>query len=188
MLSEGTWATELEILGLSHLLKTDIHTFSGGQWISFSGSMINSRYEKASQEAIYLNHTNENHYDVVTSVVNNIQSVQSGILHSKKEESICKTSTAREKKLERQKMRYQRDEKYRTKAKLKSIEKYSVNVKHRENVKQRSTQKYKADDAHRKEMKRRSTDKYRVDQLHRDHTKRRSAEKYKDDEKEKEKY
>jgi hypothetical protein len=74
--------------------KTDVHTFSDGQWISFSGSMIHSKYGKASEEAIYLNHRNENHYDLVTNVDNSIQCVQSGILHSKKE-NIFKTSTAR---------------------------------------------------------------------------------------------
>lgn len=68
MLIDGKWATEIEILALSHLLKTEIYTFSQNRWVTFSGQMVNSEENMAPLGGIYLDNKNQNHYDVVTSV------------------------------------------------------------------------------------------------------------------------
>lgn len=67
MLQEGTWATEIEIFATAHLLNTDIYTFSGGCWVRFSIKDVESSAQNRTG-AIYLNHRQQNHYDVVLSV------------------------------------------------------------------------------------------------------------------------
>lgn len=67
MEKEGNWATELEILALSDMLSVNIFTFSNGSWLKFSGKDIYISL-KTKHEGLYLNHKNENHYDVVLDV------------------------------------------------------------------------------------------------------------------------
>lgn len=67
MLHEGTWATEVGIFATAHLLSTDIYTYSGGRWIKFSGNDVEPSMQ-IKTEAIYLNHHQQNHYNVVISV------------------------------------------------------------------------------------------------------------------------
>lgn len=67
MLKEGTWATEVEIFATAHLLNVDIYTYSGGCWLRFSVSQIETG-KQSRTEAIYLNHHQLNHYNVVLSV------------------------------------------------------------------------------------------------------------------------
>ena len=62
----GTWSSEIEILAAAHLLQCDIYTYSDNRWLKFSPLQIdNDRYRT---DGIYLNHTNQNHYDVVLDV------------------------------------------------------------------------------------------------------------------------
>lgn len=67
MEKEGNWATELEILGLAHMLDVNIYTFSNGTWLKFSGQNISASI-RPNRNGLYLNHMNENHYDVVLEV------------------------------------------------------------------------------------------------------------------------
>lgn len=67
MMHDGNWATELEILALVHMLSVDIFTYSESRWIKFSGQNICSSMQ-LKLGGLYLNHRDENHYDVVLDV------------------------------------------------------------------------------------------------------------------------
>ena len=70
MTKSGIWASEVEIFATAHLLKTDIYIYGKSgktfSWLKFSAAFIDSTVV-SSDKAIYLNHTNGNHYDVVKS-------------------------------------------------------------------------------------------------------------------------
>lgn len=68
MNENGTWSTEIEILGISHLLKTDIYTYSDNRWVLFSGRMVHPDIDIENLGSIYLHHKDQNHYGVVTMV------------------------------------------------------------------------------------------------------------------------
>ena len=66
----GIWATDAEILTTAHLLKCDIvvYTLRGNansEWLTHPASL---RLLNASDNKIYLENVNGNHYDVVTHV------------------------------------------------------------------------------------------------------------------------
>lgn len=77
MTKSGIWATETEIFATEHLFKTDVYILVYGQsgktffWLKFSAKFIDPTVV-SSDKAIYLNHRNGNHYDIVklTSTVN----------------------------------------------------------------------------------------------------------------------
>ncbi len=68
MFDAGTWATEVEILAMSHMLCIDIYTFDEVcKWYKFSANNVEESAD-ISDMGIYLNHKHRVHYDVVTSV------------------------------------------------------------------------------------------------------------------------
>ena len=70
MARSGTWASENEIYGASHLLKTDIYVYSQygrtHKWMNHSGTMLERNFSVEPQ-SIYLKHTGLTHYEVVLS-------------------------------------------------------------------------------------------------------------------------
>ena len=65
----GTWATDVEIYYMAHLLQTDIHVFKKqylNDWHTFYGNgKLPNDTQMATTESIQLVNTNSNHYDVV---------------------------------------------------------------------------------------------------------------------------
>ncbi|XP_062613488.1 uncharacterized protein LOC134275232 [Saccostrea cucullata] len=196
MLQEGTWATEVEIFATAHLLNTDIYTFSGGCWLRFLVAEVEPSTQSRTG-AIYLNHYQQNHYNVVLSVYG-----ENSDLTPKQQDKIPEeyekryrnrtrmqekrhTTTEMQEKLsaaERRKdslrKKYLQDAEYREKKLKASSERYATNDVHREDVRRRSIDKYSIDDDHREDVKRRSMDKYSIDDDHREDVKRRSIDKY----------
>ncbi|XP_062601396.1 uncharacterized protein LOC134263100 [Saccostrea cucullata] len=64
----GTWATEIEIKAMSHLLGVDIYTFSNNRWLKFSAERVGVSVTEKRLGAIYLCHNHQNHYDVALDV------------------------------------------------------------------------------------------------------------------------
>lgn len=69
----GTWATEVEICAAASMLNTDIYTYrlnyatNQNQWLRYPSTT--SLLDPISDSpAIYLQHTNKTHYDVVCSM------------------------------------------------------------------------------------------------------------------------
>ena len=62
MMYANTWGTELEILSAADLFHTDIYTFNSNRWNMYKS------FSRTSDNAIYLNHVNGNHYELVTCV------------------------------------------------------------------------------------------------------------------------
>jgi hypothetical protein len=76
MENTDSWGTDVEIIAASSLLSTDIYVYTKvGQgdifeWQKFSKSMLNGSKPKNTC-AIYLQHTNGDHYDIVLDVSEN---------------------------------------------------------------------------------------------------------------------
>ena len=66
MSKDGTWATDVEIFAMAHLLKVDVYTFSTGNWLRFSVEDVEP-CRLSETVSIYLNHTMENYYNVVVA-------------------------------------------------------------------------------------------------------------------------
>ena len=62
----GTWATEMEIIGVAALLKINVYTFTSGRWLLYSGKGVDSEFEN-NRGSIYLHHLNGNHYNVIST-------------------------------------------------------------------------------------------------------------------------
>lgn len=80
MIREGAWATEIEILAVSHILKLDIYTYSDNCWLKYSAESTHQR-----NGSIYLDHKDENHYNVVLSTSNSaLQNKKNALSNLKK--------------------------------------------------------------------------------------------------------
>ncbi|XP_062597979.1 uncharacterized protein LOC134259411 [Saccostrea cucullata] len=203
MLRDGIWATEVEILALSHLLRTEIHTYSQNRWVTYSGQMVNSEEIMVSLGGIYLDHVNQSHYNVVTSVtsVTSLQNLLSFTENERKitdrnqkrkrQESVSfeneryklqmSDESAKERKLCRMNMnvkRYKTNKLHKEEVKERSRQKYKTNLSHREEVKQRSRQKYETNQTHKEEVNQRGRQKYKTNQTHKEEVKQRSRQKY----------
>ena len=66
MSKDGTWATDVEIFAMAHLLKIDVYTFSTGNWLIFSEEDVEP-CRLSETVSIYLNQTMENYYNVVVA-------------------------------------------------------------------------------------------------------------------------
>ena len=73
---DGSWATEVEIFAMAHLLNVDIYTFTSGQWLRFSCKDVEPT-SQSKTAAIYLNHSGQNHYNVVLTVSEENKNVSS---------------------------------------------------------------------------------------------------------------
>ncbi|XP_069109227.1 repetitive organellar protein-like [Argopecten irradians] len=69
MFKAGKWATEIEILAAADLLSTDIYIYEDNMasWHKFSATQVDKN-ASVEEEAIYLLHQFQAHYDVVVSV------------------------------------------------------------------------------------------------------------------------
>ncbi len=68
----GTWATEVEIMAMAHMLQIYIYTYDDvyKKWYRFSAESIDGseNIDEMTRLGIYLNHANRVHYDIVLSV------------------------------------------------------------------------------------------------------------------------
>ncbi|KAK6167006.1 hypothetical protein SNE40_021119 [Patella caerulea] len=69
-----SWASEIEIFAAADLLETDIYTYSNNNWLKFS--RLQHKGDNSMNEAIYINHLNEIHYEVVIDVMRDVPLVQ----------------------------------------------------------------------------------------------------------------
>lgn len=199
MIENGKWATEIEILGLSHLLKTDIYTHLDNRWVLFSGRMVDPDFDIDQLGSIYLHHKDQNHYDVVTMVSSRSTNLQhqsvapSGEGMIEYEKRLGNRERMRMKRnifskmqsedvLAKKKMRYMNDETFRSKIIETSKGRYMSDENYRKNLIQKGVNKYAMDAEHRMTMKRKSIAKYKTDGVHKEKVKRLSTEKYRSDE------
>jgi hypothetical protein len=157
--------------------------------------MVNSKESRTSYGGIYLDHKNQNHYDVVTSVkesglisFQNFKVQMSDVGAKKKEKKMYKKNKYktdpefRGKCITNAKKRYRNDEQYHENLKQISIKRYTKNQTLREAMKEYSKQKYETNMAFKEGVKHRSRQKYETDELHKTHVKQRSRQKYEADE------
>ncbi|XP_062603566.1 uncharacterized protein LOC134265363 [Saccostrea cucullata] len=196
MSKDGTWATEMEILALSHLLSTDIHTYTENHWVTFSGKQVEPMNVQ-STGSFYLVHQDQNHYNVVVSVTEKetVSSMEKNALYVGKKgyrkrrrnrirmremrifSMAKKLSTNHEKKL--------KNENY-TERKLRAAKlKYKTDLQFRLKAIANGKERYKSDGIFKAKAKQRSLEaskrKYTTDSIHKQYRKRRSIEKYRSD-------
>lgn len=197
MLHEGTWATEVEIFATAHLLSTDIYTYSGGRWIKFSDNDVEPSMQ-IKTEAIYLNHHQQNHYNVVISVngedPNMTQTPDSKLPHeyqirnrnrSRKQEirqlssKMQKTDSSAEKRKQSLRKKYHEDREFREKKLKTAFVRY---LEFQANIRNQSKQRYSTDVEYKMKTKERSRRnskfKYASDPYHRQKVKSRIIEAY----------
>ena len=81
MADDGVWGTEVEIQAASSFFNVPIFVYTKYgvkyDWLEFKPTNV-----RKSKGAIYLHHRNEDHYDVVVSVENNIEMAQVRVIIS----------------------------------------------------------------------------------------------------------
>ena len=160
----STWATEVEIFAVSHLLKVDIYTYSAGQWLRFSVEDVEPNIRKETG-AIYLNHYMENHYNVVVSVSEDTIDIPQTVTKEKQKEfqnEFCKQNESRarrpktsqtirknkskeraaDKRKQSLKRRYQEDSLYREKKLKLAFDRYRDDQDFQAKVKSVSRERY----------------------------------------------
>ncbi|XP_062606870.1 uncharacterized protein LOC134268630 [Saccostrea cucullata] len=206
MSKDGTWATELEILALCHLLSTDVHTYTENRWVRYSRQMIQSTTNDQSSGAIYLDHKNQNHYDVVVTVaeknsdgftkthsllyrkkcgnrnrMRQVRSISSKEKSRKNLEMKARKLNSMEKKLKAAKLKYKTDLNFRLKAIANGKKRYKEDEMYQAKTKQRSVEKYNLSAEHKFKVKEASKRKYITDEIHKQYKKKRGIEKYRSD-------
>lgn len=200
MLHEGTWATEVEIFATAHLLNTDLYTFSGGRWIKFSGNDVEPSMQIRS-EGIYLNHHQQNHYNVVLSVngeyPNMTETQNPKITHeyqkryrnrSRKKEirqlssKMQNKDSSAEKRKQSLRKKYQEDIEFREQKLKTAFVRYLEDEEFQASVRNLSKQRYSTDVEYKMKTKERSRRnskfKYATDPYHRQKVKTRIIEAY----------
>ncbi|XP_062596168.1 uncharacterized protein LOC134257593 [Saccostrea cucullata] len=191
----GVWATELEILAMSHMLNVDIYTYSDMKWLQFSGKGPN--LESAEQkEAIYLYHRQQNHYDVVLSVLARPHEKECVTQHSflkgeyshrrknkirmreERKSLKLKIGDLKENSKDAFRKRCRENVKYRKKMSEQKKDMYSyADFRLKEQI--RNRERYRASPSVQMASKRRSKMKYSKDLKYKEGKKRMSVEKYK---------
>ncbi|XP_062574797.1 uncharacterized protein LOC134236639 [Saccostrea cucullata] len=203
MSEDGIWATELEILAMSHMLNIDIYTYSDMKWIQFSGEEPNHEPVEH-DEAIYLYHRQQNHYDVVLSVVARMSKSDSFIRNGSKrreynlrrgnrdrmkgKRNACKMKRPLKSKETRRdtfRKKYRESEEFRGKMLAQKKNMY-LNAEFKLKTQMKNKDRYRALDSElRKEVQRASKErnklKYSTDAEHREEKKGKSLYKYKCD-------
>ena len=195
MIENGTWATEIEILALSHLIGTHVYVYSDNRLILFSEQMIEQECNTNAFGSIYLHHQGQTHYDVVTSV-----SSQQTVVNQESEapDTVCKreyNKRMRERKRKSDKRHVlsskntRKDYLTETKKERKSERllamkklRYRTDAKFKSETKERSMEKYWNNEIFRSNAKQRNLRKYKVHEEHRLKMKQKSIEKYKTNE------
>lgn len=157
------------------MLDVNIYTFSNGTWLKFSGQNISASI-RPNRDGLYLNHINENHYDVVLEVgellVNDRDST---------EKNLQKKGTAENSK---QTIRIAREEKKLQYKREMFRKKYRENDDFRKEKLRKALLRYKEDDEFRILVKDQKNRRYQTDLDFRNTTRLRSRvksrEQYKD--------
>lgn len=154
MEKEGNWATELEILGLAHMLDVNIYTFLNGTWLKFSGQNISASI-RPKRDGLYLNHMNENHYDVVLevaeSLVNDRDNTEKNLQKIGNEENSKQTIciAREEKKLQYKRemfrKKYRENDEFRNEKLRKAVLRYKEDDQFRILVKDKMKRRYQTD-------------------------------------------
>ncbi|XP_071122628.1 uncharacterized protein [Mytilus edulis] len=193
MRENKTCATEVEIFTASHLLQTDIYTYtkSGVHWVWLKHSTITL----SDNRGIYLYHRNLNHYDVVltTSTQPVLQNFSSGLQtylcdQLKKEtqkirkaevkDKTRQNSTTKEHYLENKKIKEKKDkEKKNRNERLR----YSTDKVYKEHKKKSDRLKYSTDKVHKEKKKKSGRLKYSTDKVYKEHKKKSGRLKYSTD-------
>lgn len=196
MLQEGTWATEVEIFATVHFLNVDIYTYSGECWLKFSVCQIETGMQSR-PGAIYLNHHQQNHYNIVLSVTGEesdltpMQQNKHPQEYKKRHQNRTRMKQERESKSDMQgrscavetrtisqRKRYHEDVEFReNKLKAASI-RYSEDEQFQANVRRVSKERYINDIEYQNRTKKRPKMKYSTDEKHKDSVNKESILKY----------
>ena len=187
---QGSWATEVEIIAMAHLLNIDIYTYTNAQWIRFSCEDVDSSTQRQ-EGGIYLNHCGQNHYNVVQTITeenvnasNNEDkdnsSSQNDQLKQSKTKSYRKSGKliAAEKRKQSSRKRYRTDDIYRKEKLKQAFYKYKEDEEFRGFVTVTSKDRYKTDSVYRDKTKARTRDAYTQDTETKQKMKQASIDKY----------
>ena len=203
MKEDGIWATEFEVVCTAFMLNCDIYVYSQGKWLKYSASQWKHGIQ-VMPYAIYLDHKQECHYNVVLSTLH-----QSGCpctmrnlttdyfesshknasgysMEAKRETSLSSPSTGMTENSEHRKRyetRYNTDPEYRAKKQAKSRayqrKRYANDDPFKEKKISQVKEMYKKDSSYRGNRKHSVKQKYHFDEQYKEKVKENSARKYK---------
>lgn len=196
MLQEGTWATEVEIFATAHLLNVDIYKYSGECWLKFSVCQIETCMQSR-PGAIYLNHHQQNHYNIVLSVTGEesdltpMQQNKHPQDYKKRHQNRTRMKQERESKSDlhgrscgvekrktSQRQRYHEDVEFRENKLKAAFIRYSEDEQFQANVRRVSKERYRNDIEYKNRTKKRIKTNYSTDEKHKDSVKKESILKY----------
>ncbi|XP_026112716.1 uncharacterized protein LOC113091414 [Carassius auratus] len=181
----GSWATELEIQAMANYLGVDIYTYHNEKWLQYS-----CMHERTCDQGIYLQHCNENHYEVVICVKQpNSQMcymlcqneecndekhmctrqqvrVQSKIFVNQEEQDPVSGDTENDASVNKRKYLKRYHLLKRVKNKQSVLEKYHCNVEFQNHVKNLNRKRYHSNALYKESLKQASKIKYAENQEH----------------------
>ncbi|VDI30092.1 Hypothetical predicted protein [Mytilus galloprovincialis] len=191
MRENKTWATEVEIFNASHLLQTDIYTYtkSGVHWVWLKHSTITL----SDNRGIYLYHKNQNHYDVVltTSTQPVLQNFSSDLQtylcdQLKKETQKMKNAEVKDKARQKNTTKEQYIENKKIKEKRKDKERknrnerlrYRTDKVYKENKQKSGKLKYSTEKLYKENKQKSCRLRYRTDTVYKENAKKSGKLKY----------
>ncbi|XP_062579865.1 uncharacterized protein LOC134241859 [Saccostrea cucullata] len=196
----GTWATEVEIKAMSHLLGVDIYTFSNNHWLKFSAERVGVSVTERRLGAIYLCHNHQNHYDVALDVCGReLETVHTAVLQSssfdlnymKKRQNrermqtkrinlskLIKKDSAASTRRQSLRRKYREDLEFRNKKLVMAYRKYKEDNEFQTHVKARNKERYRNDPLYNSKTKSRCKNMYEGNVENREKKKQASVKKY----------
>ncbi|XP_078688663.1 uncharacterized protein LOC144920377 isoform X2 [Branchiostoma floridae x Branchiostoma belcheri] len=197
----GAWATEVEMDAMALFLgiRIFLYTKYGNKWTWCKYPSNENIYDKTMSEtsnAVYLQHENEDHFNVVTTVLSRRQTRsmsrccrQEGTEASEAASSKRKITLndnndddRKKAKRERERKRYQEDETYAQAQRDRKKTRYHTDEDHAQAERDRKKERYHADEDHAQEKRDKTNERYHTDEDHAQAERDRKKERYHTDE------
>ncbi|XP_062580136.1 uncharacterized protein LOC134242119 [Saccostrea cucullata] len=200
MEKNGTWATEIEIKAMSHLLGVDIYTFSNNRWLKFSAEGVGVSVTEKRLGAIYLCHNHQTHYNVALDVcgrelekINTVvlQSSQYNLRYVKRRQNrermqikrinpskMIKKDSAESTRRQSLRRKYREDLEFRNKKLTIACKKYKEDTEFQTLVRTRNRERYQNDTIYKSKTKSRCKNMYEGNVENKEKKKMASVKKY----------
>ncbi|KAI8507071.1 hypothetical protein Bbelb_155100 [Branchiostoma belcheri] len=196
----GAWASQVEMDAMALFLGVRIYLYTkyGKEWKWFkypSNESIGDQIVLEPGNAIYLNHANQNHFEVVTKVWNCQETRSMTLCQGEESAEVSPVTSSKRKttlndnvedrkkaKRERERKRYQEDEKYAQSQRDRKKTRYHTDEEHAQAERDRKKERYHTDEEHAQAERDRKKERYHTDEEHAQAERDRKKERYHTDE------
>ncbi|XP_019646755.1 PREDICTED: uncharacterized protein LOC109487211 [Branchiostoma belcheri] len=180
----GAWASQVEMDAMALFLGVRIYLYTkyGKEWTWFkypSNESIGDQILLEPGNAIYLNHANQNHFEVVTKVWSCQETRSTTLCQGEESTEVSPVTSSKRKttlndnvedrkkaKRERERKRYQEDEKYAQSQRDRKKTRYHTDEQYAQEKRDKTKERYHTDEEHAQAERDRKKERYHTDEEH----------------------